>query len=236
MVIFQRTSHTLHIIRVGRCSVFRVNFQKFLKKHFRSFHFRLFVACLTETIVTVCFCKSIVVEQCIDIKAGAPYHNGDFSFCPDFFHISLGFLLEDHDIIFLIGIKFINEIMGYAVCFFFRHFRCANIHITINLHGIGRNDLTTDFLCQQNGHGGFAAGRRPANDNKRFFHGHPSILYAFEFLFQFIAGQLNDGRTSMGAGKGIFQLQQLRNERFCLLDAQTVMTFHRRFACHGCHR
>lgn len=101
----KHVSHASHCLH-GSLRRIPGQFPRVSEKGLRAVCFRLFVACLAETVVSVCFCKSIVVEQCVDIKAGASYHNGNFSFCPDFFHITLAFCGRSSHYI-LIGIKFI---------------------------------------------------------------------------------------------------------------------------------
>ena len=55
-----------------------------------------------------------------------------------------------------IRIDHIDHMMSHPDLFFGSGFRCADVHIPIDLHGISPDDFTTERLGHGNGHVGFA--------------------------------------------------------------------------------
>ena len=56
----------------------------------------------------------------------------------------------------LIRVHHIDQVMGDPFLFLCRGFGCPDIHVAVNLHGIGTNDLAPECLRQFDGQSGFS--------------------------------------------------------------------------------
>ena len=71
--------------------------------------------------------------------------------------------------------------MGDSLHFFLCDFRCTNVHMPIDLHGISRNDFTSHRFGQRNGELCFAHCCRTRKYNQETFPF--AVFFFFSFFF-----------------------------------------------------
>lgn len=109
------------------------------------------------------------VEEGVDVKAGASDDDGDVFASVDFSEGFLGRFVEFGDVEGLVDFSDVDEVVGDEGSIFGGGFRCANIHAAIDLGRVGREDLSSNGLCEGKRKCRFTRCGRARNDEDPFF-------------------------------------------------------------------
>ena len=121
-----------------------------------------------ERLVCLVLGKADIPQQGLNIETGSSRYEGDMSSLIDASQCFLTLFLEDHYVEIFVRFTDIDQVVQNPIHFSRFDFRGADVHVSVDLHGVSRNDLSVYRLCQGNGKLCFSDGGRSRQYNHRF--------------------------------------------------------------------
>ena len=176
LIKFQCTDHAFCVMKMDLFSRYGIHLFKQSMKIFLSFFSKELFIFLTDSVILF-FLKPDVIDQGLDIKSGSSDHNRNMSVCINLCHGLLRHLLKYINIKFFLRIQAVNQVVWNAAHFFLPDLRRADIHITVHLHGICRDNLALYLFGKSNGKCGLSDCRRPCQNKQGWF-----LLHSFTYV------------------------------------------------------
>ena len=170
MIKFQGTNHSFHIVGMNILCTFRIYLSKFFVKVVSTFLFGKTLQLLPVGSFLLSLSKINIPGNRLYIKSCSSYQNRDFSLCVNLFHGSLGHFLKFHNMKFVLRFQYIYQIMCNSLHLFLSDLGRTDVHSFIDLHGIGRDDLSVHCLRQRNGETCFSCCCRTCQHDQWLFH------------------------------------------------------------------
>ena len=176
LIKFQSTDYSFIIMKVNLLCRNRIHlFKQIMKIFFSLFSKKLFIF-LTDPVILF-FLKQDVIDQRLDIKSGSTNHNWNMPVCINLCHSLLCHLLKYINIKFFLRIQAVNQVMWNAAHLFLPDLRRTDVHITVHLHRICRNNLALYLSGKGNGKRGLPDCCRSCQNKQGWF-----LLHSFTYV------------------------------------------------------
>ena len=171
--------HPFHIVSMNALAGGRIHRPEPLIERLRPISARQFLERMAKCSVLIIFRKIDVIEQRLNIKAGAAHQNGNPPPSVNLRKSLLRQFLKYYHVKGLCGFQHIDQMMGHPLHLFRSDLRGSYIHMAVHLHGVGGDDLPAYGLCQGNGQSGFPHSRRACQNHQWSL---PCLLCQFHLL------------------------------------------------------
>ena len=162
-VKFQRADDPLYVMFMnGRRRRF-IHFPQFFMQHMRAL-FRCQPLQFLPVRTRFIFRKIHISNDRLNIETGAAHQDRNMAMTADYGHGLLCHLLKTDHMEFLKGLQHIHQIMRHSLHLLRADLCGPDIHMFIYLHGIRRQNLSADGLCERDGKPGLSHSRGSGQD------------------------------------------------------------------------
>ena len=123
----------------------------------------------TVSLIAAGFRKIDIPCHCLNVKTGSSAENRHLPPPLDISDVRLRFLGKSCDIKILRGFRHIDHIVGHTHHFLEGNFSGTDIHVSVYLHGIRRDDFPADFSRKFDRYFTFSGGGRTADHDQSVF-------------------------------------------------------------------
>ena len=150
VIVFNCPDDALYVILMDALVGCRVDILKLFMQCMVSVLVSKVVKALSVRLIHILLCEINVIQKRLYIKAGAADNYRYLSCFVYFIKCFFGHILKDKYIELVRGLKFIYQIVLYAVHLIDCNLRRAYIHVFVYLHGIRGYYSTIYFFCKLN--------------------------------------------------------------------------------------